>query len=100
MCSYYSPPKTLLVIFQYIYRVRSCLMQHHKAKGGVPLRQRQQSLEEGESKFPDTGHAHQKIETLEAEKSPGNENDQEREEAVSDGVISGRRHQSVQRIIK
>lgn len=80
-----NPPKTLLVIFQYIYRVRSCLMQHHKAKGGVPLRQRQQSLEEGESKSPD---AHQKIEILEAEKSPGNEHDQEREEAVSDGVIS------------
>lgn len=75
-------------------------MQHHKAKGGVPLRQRQQSLEEGESKSPDSGHAHQKIEILEAEKSPGNENDQEREEAVSDGAISGRRHQSVQRIIK
>lgn len=75
-------------------------MQHHKAKGGVPLRQRQQSLEEGEYKSPDSGHAHQKIEILEAEKSPGNENDQEREEAVSDEVISGRRHQSVQRIIK
>lgn len=75
-------------------------MQHHKAKGGVPLRQRQQSQEEGENKSPDSGHAHQKIEILEAEKSPGNENDQEREEAVSDGVISGRRHQSVQRIIK
>lgn len=67
-------------------------MQHHKAKGGVQLRQRQQSLEEGESKSPDSGHAHQKIEILEAEKSPGNEHDQEREEAVSDGVISGRRH--------
>lgn len=75
-------------------------MQHHKAKGGVPLRQRQQSQEEGEYKSPDSGHAHQKIEILEAEKSPGNENDQEREEAVSDGAISGRRHQSVQRIIK
>lgn len=72
-------------------------MQHHKAKGGVPQRQRQQSLEEGESKSPD---AHQKIEILEAEKSPGNEHDQEREEAVSDGVISGRRHESVQRIIQ
>lgn len=75
-------------------------MQHNKAKGGVPLRQRQQSQEEGEYKSPDSGHAHQKIEILEAEKSPGNENDQEREEAVSDGAISGRRHQSVQRIIK
>lgn len=75
-------------------------MQHHKAKGGVPLRQRQQSQEEGEYKSPDSGHTHQKIEILEAEKSPGNENDQEREEAVSDGAISGRRHQSVQRIIK
>ncbi|XP_048738015.2 probable E3 ubiquitin-protein ligase HERC1 isoform X3 [Ostrea edulis] len=81
-------PKTLLVIFQYIYRVRSCLMQHHKAKSGPLCRVRQPSLDEAGSKDEslDSLESPHRVEIMEIEKS--SEQDPEREEAVSDVVMS------------
>ncbi|XP_062615942.1 probable E3 ubiquitin-protein ligase HERC1, partial [Saccostrea cucullata] len=83
-----SPPKTLLVIFQYIYRVRSCLMQHHKAKPGPLSTHRQQSLEETGQKEDSSEFVEspQREEMMEGEKSA--DQDHEREEAMSDVVIS------------
>nr|XP_022329995.1 probable E3 ubiquitin-protein ligase HERC1 isoform X2 [Crassostrea virginica] len=81
-------PKTLLVIFQYVFRVRSCLMQHHKAKSSPSPQQRQPSLEEGRPNSPEFPESILRNEGKEVERSPEVEQDQEREDVVSDGLGS------------
>lgn len=67
-------------------------MQHHKAKSGPLCRVRQPSLDEAGSKDEslDSLESPHRVEIMEIEKS--SEQDPEREEAVSDVVMSGRKH--------
>jgi hypothetical protein len=64
-------------------------MQHHKAKSGPLSQVRQSSLEEGGAKDEslDSLESPRRVEITELEKS--SEQEQDREEVVSDVVVSG-----------
>lgn len=64
-------------------------MQHHKAKSSPSPQQRQPSLEEGRPNSPEFPESILRNEGKEVERSPEVEQDQEREDVVSDGLGSG-----------
>ena len=64
-------------------------MQHHKAKSSPSPQQRQLSLEEGRPNSPESHESILRNEEKEVERSPEVEQDQEREDVVSDGRGSG-----------